>query len=71
MAVTGQQITRAEETVAARPALASEAERLGIRAGGTVLTIARVYHTVERPVETADIVIPVERYSLVYEVPVG
>lgn len=47
------------------------AERLGIRPGGTVLTIARTYHTAERPAETADIVIPVERYSLVYEVPVG
>ena len=71
MAVIGQRITHAEENVAARPALASEAERLGIRPGGTVLTIARTYHTTERPVETADIVIPVERYSLVYEVPVG
>jgi DNA-binding GntR family transcriptional regulator len=70
MAVIGQRITHAEETVAARPALASEAERLSIRPGGTVLTIARVYRTDERPVETADIVIPVERYSLVYEVPV-
>ena len=71
MAVIGQRITHAEEDVGARPALASEAERLGIRPGGTVLTIARTYHTAERPVETADIVIPVERYSLVYEVPVG
>jgi DNA-binding GntR family transcriptional regulator len=70
MAVIGQRITHAEETVAARPALASEAERLGIRPGGTVLTIARVYHTEQRAVETADIVIPVERYSLVYEIPV-
>ena len=71
MAVIGQQITHAEEVVSARPALAAEAERLGIRAGTTVLTIARTYHTDLRPVETADIVIPVERYSLVYEVPVG
>lgn len=70
MAVIGQRITHAEEAVAARPALASEAERLGIRPGGTVLTIARTYRTAERPVETADMVIPVERYSLVYEVPV-
>ena len=45
--------------------------RLGIRPGGTVLTIARTYHTAECPVETADIVIPVERYSFVYEVAVG
>ena len=67
MAVIGQRITHAEEDVAARPALASEAERLGIGPGGTVLTIARTYHTAERPVETADIVIPVGRYSLVYK----
>lgn len=70
MAVIGQVITHAEEMVSARPALASEAERLGVRPGGPVLTIARTYHTDERPVETADIVIPVERYALVYEVPV-
>ena len=70
MAVIGQQITYAEETVAARPALASEAERLSIRPGGIVLTIARVYRTAERAVETADIIIPVERYALVYDVPV-
>jgi DNA-binding GntR family transcriptional regulator len=67
----GQWISHAEEDVAARPVLASEAERLGIRPGGTVLSIARTYHTAERPVETADIVIPVERYSLVYEALVG
>lgn len=70
MAVIGQRITHAEEAVSARPALAAEAERLKLRPGATVLTIARVYHTDERPVETANIVMPVERYSLVYEIPV-
>jgi DNA-binding GntR family transcriptional regulator len=70
MAVIGQQITHAEETVSARPALAAEAERLRIRPGSAVLTITRVYYTAERPVETASIVLPVERYSLVYEIPV-
>jgi hypothetical protein len=35
-----------------------------------LLTISRVYHTAERPVETADIIIPVERYALFYQVPV-
>jgi DNA-binding GntR family transcriptional regulator len=71
MAAIGQMITHAEEMVSARPALASEAERLGIRPGGAVLTVARTYRTDERAVETADIVIPVERYSLVYEIPVS
>lgn len=70
MAVIGQQIIHAEETVSARPALATEAEVLKIRPGSTVLTIARVYYTAQRPVETASIVLPVERYSLVYEIPV-
>lgn len=70
MAVIGQHITHAEEAVSARPALAAEAERLGIRPGAIVLTIARTYHTSQRAVETADIVLPVERYALVYEIPV-
>jgi DNA-binding GntR family transcriptional regulator len=70
MGVIGQHITHAEETVSARPALAAEAERLRIRPGAILLTIARTYHTSERPVETADIVLPVERYALVYEIPV-
>ena len=48
MAVIGQHITHAEETVAARPALASEAGRLHIRPGAIVLTIARIYRTSER-----------------------
>src|ERR1039457_4088852 len=70
MAVIGQQITHAEETVTSRPALAAEADRLQIRPGSIVMTIARVCHTAEWPVETADIIIPVERYALVYQVPV-
>jgi DNA-binding GntR family transcriptional regulator len=70
MAEIGQHITHAEEAVSARPALAAEAGRLGIRPGSLVLTIARTYSTSERAVETADIVIPVERYALVYEVAV-
>jgi DNA-binding GntR family transcriptional regulator len=70
MAVIGQRITHAEETVTARPALASEAERLHMRPGGTVITIARVYRTDERAVETADIVLPADRYAVAYDVPV-
>jgi len=44
--------------------------RLHIRPGAIVLTIARIYRTSERAVETADIIIPVERYALVYDIPV-
>ena len=49
---------------------AGEAERLRIRPGAIRLTITRTYRTSEQPVETADIVLPVERYALVYEIPV-
>jgi hypothetical protein len=56
---TGTAIMLPEEGPHARPALASGAERLGIRPGGTVLTIVQTYHTADHPVETADIVIPV------------
>ena len=52
------------------PAAPNAAERLKVRPGSIVMVIARVYHTAERPVETADIIIPVERYALVYQVPV-
>lgn len=71
MAVIGHHITHAEEAVSARPALAAEAEHLHIRPGAIVLAITRTYRTSERPVETADIVLPVERYALVYEIPVA
>jgi hypothetical protein len=53
-----------------RSAFAAEATRLGIRPGSLVVTIARTYFAEERAVETADIVIPVERYAMVYDVPV-
>ena len=51
----------------ARPALAAEADRLNMRTGGTVLAICRTYRTDEGAGEIADIVIPVERYSLSME----
>ncbi len=71
MAAIGHHITRAEEAVTARPVLADQASRLHIPLGTAVLAIARTYATNDRPVETADIVIPAERWALVYQIPVG
>jgi DNA-binding GntR family transcriptional regulator len=71
MAAIGRHITRAEEAVTARPVLAGEATRLHIPLGAAVLAIARTYATNQRPVETADIVIPAERWALVYQIPVS
>lgn len=70
MASLGHHVTRAVEAVGSRPAHAPEAARLGIATGLPVITVQRTYWTDERPVETADIVIPAERYQVVYEFPV-
>lgn len=59
-------ITHAAEVVSARTATLDEAKRLGIGEGRVVLTIERTYYADTRPAETADIVIPVDRYQVVY-----
>ena len=71
MRIIGQHITQAGEIVTARPASSYEADQLRITRGGTVLVIQRTYYTEEHPVETADIVVPQDRYELAYMIPVG
>lgn len=71
MAAIGWHITHAAEVVTARPVLAEEAESLRSPIGTVVLVVQRTYHTDERPVETADIVIPTDRYELMYATPVS
>lgn len=58
------------EEIGARPGLADEASALGGVAGHFVLEIQRTYFASGCPVETADLVIPAERYRAVYELPV-
>lgn len=70
MAVIGVDITHWSEMVSARPAHAEEAQQLRLGQGALVLTIERTYYEDDRPVETADIVIPVDRYQVVYGAPV-
>ncbi|GAA3800468.1 GntR family transcriptional regulator [Sphaerisporangium flaviroseum] len=62
----GVNITHAAEVVSARQVLAEEASALDIAPGAIVLTIERTYYADARPVETADIVIPVDRHQVVY-----
>lgn len=71
MAAIGVTITHAAEIVTARPVIADEAEELDEAAGTIVMVIQRTYYADERPVETADIVIPSDRYELAYTIPVG
>ncbi|WP_232306606.1 GntR family transcriptional regulator [Thermobifida cellulosilytica] len=71
MAVIGQRIVHATEIVTARTATAEEADRLGLGRSAVVMLIRRTYFTAERPVETADIVVPPDRYELAYTIPVN
>jgi hypothetical protein len=58
------------EEVGARPGLAEELLTLGGVPGHVVLVIQRTYYASGRPVETADVVIPADRYRVAYHLPV-
>ncbi|MFD7699131.1 GntR family transcriptional regulator [Streptomyces caelestis] len=58
------------EEVGARPGLAEELVLLGGVPGHVVLVIQRTYFASGRPVETADVVIPADRYRAAYHLPV-
>ncbi len=70
MAAIGVDIELANEIVTGRHVTAAEAEELRLPLGAVVIVIQRTYLTAERPVETADIVVPVDRYELAYVIPV-
>lgn len=70
MASIGQRIATASEVVTARPVMQAEALQMRVSAGTIVMVIQRTYWTSDRPVETADIVVPVDRYELLYVIPV-
>ncbi|MEU8591009.1 GntR family transcriptional regulator [Streptomyces sp. NPDC048664] len=58
------------EEVGARPGLAEELVALGGVPGHVVLVIQRTYYASGRPVETADVVVPADRYQVAYHLPV-
>jgi DNA-binding GntR family transcriptional regulator len=58
------------EEVGARPGLAEEMLVLGGVPGHAVLVVARTFYASGRPVETADVVIPADRFRLAYHLPV-
>ncbi|WP_329519061.1 hypothetical protein [Spirillospora sp. NBC_01491] len=57
-------------TCTASPRLASESEQLGEALGSIVMVIRRTYAGA-RPLGTADIIVPVDRFELAYALPVG
>lgn len=66
----GQYITHVTEDVNARAPRPYEAEQLQIAPGVPVITIIRTYYADERPVETCDIVVAADRYTLSYTIPI-
>ncbi|MEU9979753.1 GntR family transcriptional regulator [Streptomyces sp. NPDC050856] len=58
------------EEVGARPGLAEELLALGGVPGHVVMVVERTYFASGRAVETADVVVPADRYRLAYHLPV-
>ncbi|GAA3105383.1 GntR family transcriptional regulator [Streptomyces rectiviolaceus] len=58
------------EEVGARPGLAEELMALGGVPGHVVIVVQRTYFASGKPVETADVVVPADRYRIAYHLPV-
>ncbi|MFG2328788.1 GntR family transcriptional regulator [Streptomyces sp. NPDC048604] len=58
------------EEVGARPGLAEELLTLGGVPGHVVLVLERTFYASGRAVETADVVVPADRYRVAYHLPV-
>jgi len=70
MDAIGQHITHVTEDVNARAPRPYETEQLQIAPGVPVMTIIRTYYVGDRPVETCDIVVAADRYTLTYAIPI-
>lgn len=62
----GVTVTHSADYISARLITAAEARLLEVAPGGIVLTRQRTYYADATPVETADVVVPVDRYRLLY-----
>ncbi|MER5180328.1 GntR family transcriptional regulator [Streptomyces sp. NPDC002896] len=70
MAAIDLVVDNVTEEVGARPGLAEELQALGGVPGHVVIVIQRTYYASGRPVETADLVVPADRYRVAYHLPV-
>ncbi len=70
MAAIDVVVDNVTEEVGARPGLAEELLALGGVPGHVVLVIQRTFYASGRAVETADVVIPADRYRVAYHLPV-
>jgi DNA-binding GntR family transcriptional regulator len=70
MAAIDLVVDNVTEEVGARPGLAEELLALGGVPGHVVIDIRRTYFASGRAVETADVIVPADRYRLAYHLPV-
>lgn len=70
MAAIDVVVDNVAEEVGARPGLAEELLALGGVPGHVVIVIGRTYYASGRAVETADVVVPADRYRVAYHLPV-
>ncbi|MCH0540121.1 GntR family transcriptional regulator [Streptomyces sp. MUM 203J] len=70
MAAIDVVVDNVTEEVGARPGLAEELLVLGGVPGHVVMVVARTYFASGRAVETADVVIPADRFRVAYHLPV-
>ncbi|GAB3111562.1 GntR family transcriptional regulator [Streptomyces calidiresistens] len=63
-------VDNVEEEVGARPGQVDEVEALGGRPGRLMIVISRTFRAGSLPVETADLVVPADRYRIAYHLPV-
>ncbi|KOV67776.1 GntR family transcriptional regulator [Streptomyces sp. AS58] len=70
MAAIDVVVDNVTEEVGARPGLAEELLTLGGVPGHVVLVVQRTFYASGRPVETADVVIPADRFRVSYHLPV-
>jgi len=70
MDLIGQHITHVIEEVIARATRPYEFDALNMASGVPVFAIERTYYVNDTPVETADIIIPADRYILHYRIPI-
>lgn len=66
----GQHITHVTEDVNARAPRPYESEQLRMAPGVPVISIIRTYYVGPKPVETCDIVVAADRYTLSYTIPI-
>lgn len=70
MAAIDVVVDNVAEEVGARPGLAEEMVELGGVPGHSVLVVTRTFFAGGRPVETADVVVPADRFRVSYHMPV-